>query len=110
MKINKNLEGDNLTVALEGRLDAVTAIEFDKDISKSLDGVKKLTIDLAKLDYIASAGLRILLKLQKKMNIQGDMQIKNVNRDVREVLDMTGFSRLLSIEEAPAPKKLSFDF
>ena len=110
MKINKKLEGDNLTVALDGRLDAVTAIELDKDISKSLDGVKKLTLDLAKLDYIASAGLRILLKLQKKMNIQGDMQIKNVNRDVREVLDMTGFSRLLSIEEAPAPKKLSFDF
>ena len=110
MKINKKLEGDNLTVALDGRLDAVTAIELDKDISKSLDGVKKLTLDLAKLDYIASAGLRILLKLQKKMNLQGDMQIKNVNRDVREVLDMTGFSRLLSIEETPAPKKLSFDF
>ena len=110
MEIQKNLDGEKLTVALIGRLDAVTAIQFDKDISKSLDGVKNLTIDLKKLDYIASAGLRILLKLQKKMNLQGDMKVINVNRDVREVLDMTGFSRLLSIEEPDAQKKLSFNF
>lgn len=110
MEIQKNFDGNKLTVALTGRLDAVTAIQFDKDISKSLEGVKNLTIDLANLDYIASAGLRILLKLQKKMNTQGDMQIKNVKREVREVLDMTGFSRLLSIEEPVAPKKLSFNF
>lgn len=110
MEIQKKLEGDKLTVELKGRLDAVTAIEFDKDVAKNLDGVKNLILDLANLGYIASAGLRILLKLQKKMNTQGDMKIKNVNRDVREVLDMTGFSRLLSIEEADAPKKLSFNF
>lgn len=110
MEIKKERNGENLTVALTGRLDAVTAIQFDKDIAKSLDGVKNLTIDLANLDYIASAGLRILLKLQKRMNTQGDMQIKNVKREVREVLDMTGFSRLLSMEESPAPKKLSFNF
>lgn len=110
MEIKKERNGENLAVALTGRLDAVTAIQFDKDIAKSLDGVKNLTIDLANLDYIASAGLRILLKLQKRMNTQGDMQIKNVKREVREVLDMTGFSRLLSMEESPAPKKLSFNF
>ena len=110
MEIKKERDGEKLTVTLTGRLDAVTAIQFDKDIAKSLDGVKNLTIDLANLDYIASAGLRILLKLQKRMNTQGDMQIKNVKREVREVLDMTGFSRLLSIEETPAPKKLSFNF
>ena len=110
MEIQKNLDGENLTVSLKGRLDAVTAIQFDKDVAKSLDGIKKLTIDFAKLDYIASAGLRILLKLQKKMNTQGNMKIINVNRDVREVLDMTGFSRLLSIEEPVAQKKLSFNF
>ena len=110
MEIQKNLDGEKLTISLKGRLDAVTAIQFDKDVLKSLDGVKNLTIDFAKLDYIASAGLRILLKLQKKMNLQGDMKIINVNRDVREVLDMTGFSRLLSIEEPAAEKKLSFDF
>ena len=110
MEIQKKIEGDKLTVALKGRLDAVTAIEFDKDIAKNLDGVKNLILDLSNLEYIASAGLRILLKLQKKMNTQGDMKIKNVTRDVREVLDMTGFSRLLSIEEADAPKKLTFNF
>lgn len=110
MEIQKKLEGDKLTVELKGRLDAVTAIEFDKDVAKNLDGVKNLILDLSNLEYIASAGLRILLKLQKKMNTQGDMKIKNVNRDVREVLDMTGFSRLLSIEEADAPKKLTFNF
>lgn len=110
MTIDKNFDGEKLTVALTGRLDAVTAIQFDKDIMKSLNGIKNLTIDLKNLDYIASAGLRILLKLQKKMNEQGDMSIKNVNRDVREVLDMTGFSRLLSIEEPAAQKKLSFNF
>ena len=110
MEIKKERNGEKLNVALIGRLDAVTAIQFDKDISKNLDGVKDLTIDLANLDYIASAGLRILLKLQKRMNNQGYMQIKNVKREVREVLDMTGFSRLLSMEETPAPKKISFNF
>jgi len=110
MEIQKELDGDKLTVKLQGRLDAVTAIQFDKDMAKSLDGVKFLTIDFEKLDYIASAGLRILLKLQKKIYTQGDMKIININRDVREVLDMTGFSRLLTLEEPNAPKKLSFNF
>lgn len=110
MEIEKNRDVDKLTIVLKGRLDAVTAIQLDKEIAKSLDGVRSLIIDLADLDYIASAGLRILLKLQKKMNTQGDMQIKNVKREVREVLDMTGFSRLLSMEETPSPKKLSFNF
>ncbi len=107
MTITKTLDGEKLTVALVGRLDAVTAIQFDKDISKSLDGVNNLIIDLANLEYIASAGLRILLKLQK--NFMGDMKIKNVRSEVRDVLDMTGFSRLLTIEDA-ASKKLSFNF
>lgn len=108
MEIIKKASGDALTVKLVGRLDAVTAIQLDKDL-KDLAAVKSLTLDFAKLDYIASAGLRILLKLQKKMNDQGDMKIININRDVREVLDMTGFSRLLSLEE-PAANKLSFNF
>ena len=110
MEIQKNLDGSNLTVKLKGRLDAVTAIELDKDLTKSLDGIKNLTLDFANLEYIASAGLRIMLKLQKKMNTQGYMKIININREVREVLDMTGFSRLLSIEEPATSKKLSFNF
>lgn len=110
MEIKQKREGEKLTVQLNGRLDAVTAIQLDKEISKVLDGVEDLTMDFANLAYIASAGLRILLKLQKRMNTQGNFKIINVKPDVREVLDMTGFSRLLTIEETSAPKKLSFNF
>lgn len=99
MEIKTNRDGDNLTVMLIGKLDAVTAIEFDKVMAQSLDGVKNLTIDFKDLDYIASAGLRILLKVQKRMNTQGYMMVKNIQRDVRTVFDMTGFSRLLTLEE-----------
>ena len=81
MEIKKQLEGTKLTVALVGRLDAVTAIQLDKEFAKSLNGVTDLTIDLAELSYIASAGLRILLKAQKRMNTQGEMLIKNVQRE-----------------------------
>lgn len=110
MEIKTARDGEKLTVQLKGRLNAVTAIQFDKEILKILDGVTNLILDFKNLDYIASAGLRILLKLQKRMNTQGEMLIINVNSTVREVLEMTGFSRLLTIEETPAPKKLSFNF
>ena len=99
MEIKTNRDGENLTVMLIGKLDAVTAIELDKFMAKELDGVKNLTIDLKDLSYIASAGLRILLKTQKRMNNQGYMFVKNIQRDVRTVMDMTGFSRLLTLEE-----------
>lgn len=99
MEIKSERDGDKLTVMLNGRLDAVTAIEFDAFMSKALDGVKNLTIDLKNLSYIASAGLRILLKVQKRMNNQGYMMVKNIQRDVRTVMDMTGFARILTLEE-----------
>lgn len=110
MEIKKNLDGEKLTVELVGRLDAVTAIEFDKDMATALVDVKNLTLDFAKLDYIASAGLRILLKLQKKMTNKGSMKIININPEVREVLDMTGFSKLLTLEEKKPDKKISISF
>ena len=110
MEIKQKRDGEKLTVQLKGRLDAVTAIQLDKEILKVIDGVEDLTMDFADLAYIASAGLRILLKLQKRMNTQGNFKIINVKPDVREVLDMTGFSRLLTIEDTSAPKKLSFNF
>ena len=99
MEIKMDRDGDKLTVTLIGKLDAVTAIDLDKTMAKELDGVKNLTIDLKDLKYIASAGLRILLKTQKRMNNQGYMLVKNIQRDVRTVMDMTGFSRLLTLEE-----------
>ena len=110
MEIKQKRDGEKLTVQLNGRLDAVTAIQLDKEILKVIDGVEDLTMDFADLAYIASAGLRILLKLQKRMNTQGNFKIINVKPDVREVLDMTGFSRLLTIEDTSASKKLSFNF
>ena len=99
MEIKTERNGEKLTVALTGKLDAVTAIDLDKFMSQNLDGVKYLTIDLKDLSYIASAGLRILLKTQKRMNNQGNMLVKNIQREVRTVMDMTGFSRLLTLEE-----------
>ena len=99
MDIKKNLVGDNLTIELIGRLDAVTAPQLEKELNASLDGVKNLTFDFAQLEYIASAGLRVLLVAQKRMNKQGAMSIKNVSEEVKEVLDMTGFINFLKIEE-----------
>ena len=99
MEIKKILDGSNMTLAIGGRLDAVTALELDKEISPSLDGITDLTVDLTDLEYISSAGLRLLLKIQKRMDQQGAMRIKNIRENVREVLDMTGFSNFLTIAE-----------
>ena len=99
MEIKKVSEGTALTVYLSGRIDAVTALELDKDLSATLGNVTDLTIDLADLEYISSAGLRTLLKLQKRMDKQGSMKICNIRDNVREVLDMTGFSDFLTIAD-----------
>ena len=99
MEIKKIADGTNLTVELAGRIDAVTALQLDKDLNASLDGVDDLTVDLAAVEYISSAGLRTLLKLQKRMDSQGAMRIKNIRENVREVLDMTGFADFLTIAE-----------
>ena len=99
MEIKKVSEGSALTISLSGRLDAVIALELDKDLNASLNGVDDLTIDLADLEYISSAGLRMLLKTQKRMDKQGAMRIKNIRENVREVLDMTGFSTHLTIAD-----------
>ena len=99
MEIKKIAEGSALTVQLSGRLDAVTALELDKDLQARLNGVNDFTLDLANLEYISSAGLRMLLKTQKRMDKQGAMRICNIRENVREVLDMTGFSSFLTIAE-----------
>ena len=110
MEIQKQLINSTLTISLVGRLDAVTSMDLDKELKASLDGVKELIFDLSQLDYIASAGLRILLKYQKLMDKNGnDMKIKNVKVEVKEVLDMTGFSDFLNIIDSKS-KKLSLEF
>lgn len=98
MNINKNLENTTLTLALEGRLDTTTAPELEQELKTSLDGVENLIFDFDKLEYISSAGLRLLLSAQKRMNGQGEMKVTKVNETVNEVFEVTGFSDILTIE------------
>ena len=98
MNIQKNVNGTSLTFAVEGRLDTATAPKLEEEIRNSVDGMTELVFDFEALDYISSAGLRVLLATQKTMNRQGKMALKNVNETVMEVLDITGFSEILSIE------------
>ncbi len=97
MTINKNLEGEKLSVFVEGRLDTSTAPDLEKELS-DLTGVKELVLDFGKLEYVSSAGLRVLLASQKAMNAQGTMLIKNVNETIMEVFEITGFADILTIE------------
>ena len=98
MKINKKQEGSKLVIALEGRLDTTTAPELEKELKASLDGVTDLTLDLTNLDYISSAGLRVLLSAHKTMMKQGQMKVTNASEIVREVFEVTGFCDILTIE------------
>ena len=98
MEINKTQEGSKLNISLVGRLDTVTSPQLQEVLDSSLDGVTELTFDFAKLDYISSAGLRVLLATNKKMIKNGKMIIRNVNDVVQEVFDMTGFADILNIE------------
>ncbi len=99
MIITKTKEGNSLTVALEGRMDANSAPQLDEALKEEMDGITKLTIDLKNLAYTSSAGLRVLLLAQKTMNKKGGMVIRNVSEDIMEIFDMVGFTDLLNIEE-----------
>ena len=98
LNITKKAEGSKLTVFLEGRIDTTTAPSLDDELNASLDGVEELVMDLDKLDYISSAGLRVLLSAQKTMNKQGKMIVKNASEEVMEIFEVTGFSDILTIE------------
>jgi len=99
LNINKKkVDEAKLVLALEGRLDTVTAPQLESEIRGSVDGVSELVIDAAKLEYISSAGLRVLLSTQKIMNKQGSMTVKNVSEEVMEIFEVTGFSDILTIE------------
>ncbi len=97
MKIEKKLNGNTLVFALDGRLDTTTAPELENEIG-DLDGVEELIFDMEKLEYISSAGLRVILKAQKIMNEKGSMKLKNVGESIMEVFEITGFSDFLTIE------------
>ena len=98
LNITKKSENNALTVCLEGRLDTVTAPQFEGELANELDGITALTIDLEKLEYVSSAGLRVFLSLQKKMNAQGEMKVVHVNETVMEIFEITGFADILTIE------------
>lgn len=98
MTVDKNKNGTSVTYAVSGRLDTTSAPELEKIIRTELDGITELTFDFSKLDYISSAGLRILLAAQKTMNAQGAMKVTGVNEIVSEIFDVTGFSDILTVE------------
>lgn len=98
LRIEKTTENNSLTYTLSGRLDTLTAPELELDLNGTLDGVTELVFDLNDLDYLSSAGLRVLLTAQKRMNTQGAMRVRNVNETIREIFDITGFSDILTIE------------
>lgn len=98
MEVIKELQGDVLNVKLVGRLDTTTAPALEAELSNELSKAKSLVFDFSCLDYVSSAGLRVLLACQKTMNKQGSMTIKNVKDEIYEVFEMTGFLDILNIE------------
>ena len=98
MTIEKNSNGTELNVTISGRLDTTTAPELETSLKESFEGVEKLVLDFSSLEYLSSAGLRVLLQAQKTMNKQGEMIIKNVNDTINEIFEVTGFIDILTIE------------
>ena len=98
LNIKKSTNENGLTVVLTGRLDTTTAPELEKELKASLDGVTTLVIDMTALEYISSAGLRVLLSAQKTMNKQGEMKVVHVGERIMEIFEVTGFSDILTIE------------
>ncbi len=98
LNIIKERQDDRLTVKLEGRLDTTTSPDLEKSLQESLPGVTELVMDFEKLDYISSAGLRVMLATQKIMNRQGGMKLCRVKDVIMEILEVTGFTDILTIE------------
>ena len=98
MTIEKIAEGNKLTIALSGRLDTTTAPKLETELKQNISGVEELVLDLAALEYLSSAGLRVLLSAQKVMNRRGCMVVRNVNEVIMEIFEVTGFVDVLTIE------------
>ena len=98
LNISKETNGNNLTIALSGRLDTTTAPELESELKDSLDGIATLIMDCKELEYISSAGLRVFLSAKKTMNKQGSMIVRNASDEVKEIFEVTGFSDILTIE------------
>ncbi len=98
MKINKTKNENELTIAIEGRLDTTTAPMLEAELKQSISGVEKLVFDFGSLEYLSSAGLRVILSAQKVMNKQGEMIVRHVNDTIAEIFEVTGFFDILTIE------------
>ena len=98
MTIEKKLNGEALTLIVSGRLDTQTAPELENELDAALPTIKELTFNMSNLEYVSSAGLRVILKAQKAMNAQGSMKLTGVNDSIMEVFDITGFLDILTIE------------
>ncbi len=98
LNIEKKANGKELSFVLEGRLDTTTAPQLESEVKESLEGVESLIMDMTSLEYISSAGLRVLLSAQKVMNKQGSMVVRNASDEVKEIFEVTGFSDILTIE------------
>ncbi|MBR3460063.1 MAG: STAS domain-containing protein [Clostridia bacterium] len=98
LNIDKKIENGKLSIVFDGRLDTITAPELEKELKDSLNGVSELILDFAMLEYISSAGLRVLLSAQKIMNKQGKMKVVHVRETIMEIFEVTGFSDILTIE------------
>ncbi|MBQ6752391.1 MAG: STAS domain-containing protein [Clostridia bacterium] len=100
LNIDGNFQKDSAVLKLEGRLDTVTAPELESKLRTALPDLKSLVFDFEKLDYISSAGLRVLLSAQKTMNVQGEMKVINVNQAIMDIFEITGFLDILTVEPA----------
>ena len=98
MTIEKKMNGTALEIALEGRLDTMTSPELETELKQSMPGAESLTLDFSKLEYISSAGLRVLLSAHKAMSAKGGMKVTHVNEVIGEVFEVTGFADILTIE------------
>lgn len=98
MEVIKTQNGSDLLVEVKGRLDTTTAPQLEGELTAALNGITSLVLDFKSLEYVSSAGLRVILGAQKTMNKQGKMVIRNVCEDINEVFEITGFSDILTIE------------
>ncbi len=99
LNIEKNKEGSKFEIKLSGALDSATSADLEEVVKNELEGVEELTFDIADLQYVSSAGLRVFLSAQKTMNKQGNMVVKHVPDSIMDILEVTGFMEILTIEE-----------
>ena len=98
MNLTKTKKGTTIVISVDGRIDTNTAMEFGEQVNDSLDNIENLVLDFSNVEYISSLGLRAILEIQKRMISQGTMKVVNANQAVMDVFNMTGFSKILTIE------------